>query len=85
MVKTPEEYKWSSYQAYTGKRKPPEWLHRDFILKYFGKNYTKAEKNYKDFVMRVSGKTYDSPLKGVFASTILGDAVFYTPAREQTG
>jgi len=26
MVKTPEEYEWSSYQFYIGKKKPPEWL-----------------------------------------------------------
>jgi REP element-mobilizing transposase RayT len=36
MVKTPEEYEWSSYQFYIGVKRPPEWLHRDFILGYFG-------------------------------------------------
>jgi hypothetical protein len=37
MVKTPEEYEWSSYQFYIGEKKPPEWLYGDFILGYFGK------------------------------------------------
>lgn len=34
MVKTPEEYEWSSYRFYIGETKPPKWLYRDFVLGY---------------------------------------------------
>ena len=36
MVNTPEECDWSSYPFYIGKQKAPKWLHRDFVLSYFG-------------------------------------------------
>lgn len=76
MVERPEEYTWSSLRDYIGARKPPEWLHRDFILGYFGNNFSVAEKGYKKFIRSREGKEYESPFKEVFASTILGDAGF---------
>ena len=76
MVERPEEYKWSSYQDYTGARKPHEWLNRDFVLGYFGSKIPVAEREYKRFVSNLEGKEYESPLKEVFASTILGDTGF---------
>ena len=76
IVKRPEEYNWSSYREYTGVRKPHEWLNRDFVLGNFGSKFHEAEKAYKKFVSSLEGKDYESPLKEVFASTILGDACF---------
>ena len=57
-------------------RKPHEWLNRDFVLGYFGSKVHAAEKAYKKFVSSLEGKDYESPLKEVFASTILGDTGF---------
>ena len=76
MAEKPEEYKWSSYLDYIGERKSPEWLNRDFILGYFGNKVPAAEREYKKFVSGLEGKEYESPLKEVFASTILGDRGF---------
>ena len=76
IVERPEEYNWSSYQDYTGARKPHEWLNRDFILGNFGNTFSAAEKNYRKFVTSLEGKEYKSPLKEVFASTILGGRGF---------
>ena len=76
MVEKPEEYPWSSYNHYTGKTKCPEWLKRDFILGYFDKKESLAQKKYEQFVKIMIGKSYESPLKDVTASTLLGDKVF---------
>jgi putative transposase len=76
MVETPEEYNWSSYQSYIGKQKPAEWLYRDFILGYFGKKISIAQKGYQEFVNVLSLQEYDSPLKQVVGSTLLGSADF---------
>ena len=76
MVEQAEEYKWSSLQDYIGVRKPPEWLQRDFILGYFGDSFSVAEKEYNRFITSSEGKECESPLKEVFASTMLGDAGF---------
>jgi len=72
MVKTPEEYQWSSYSYYADKRKAPEWLYRDFILGYFGKRLSTSQRNYSKFVHSLVGEVYDSPFTDVIYSVILG-------------
>ena len=78
MVEKPEEYNWSSYQSYIGNQKPAEWLHRDFILGYFGKKISIAQKGYQEFVNALAFQEYESPLKQVVSSTLLGSADFIT-------
>ena len=46
MVDRPEQYRWSSYQYYIGMKKSPRWLVRDFILGYFGKKDSDAQRNW---------------------------------------
>jgi REP element-mobilizing transposase RayT len=72
LVETPEEYEWSSYQFYIGGQKTPEWLHLDFILGYFGKKFSIAQKEYQQFVNMLGDLEYKSPLTEVVSSTILG-------------
>lgn len=76
MVKLPEEYEWSSYAYYIGKKKSPEWLRRDFILGYFGRNFSESQKNYKYFVTIMMDEKYESPLKNVVGSALLGTQEF---------
>jgi putative transposase len=76
IVNLPEEYEWSSYTYYIGKKKPPEWLKMEFILGYFGKKQLDAQKRYKDFVSIMIDKQYETPLKDVVGSTILGTQEF---------
>jgi len=76
IVERPEEYEWSSYRYYIGKRKEPDWLKVDFILSYFGRNISSARRRYKGFVKAVFGEGNESPLKEVVASTILGGEDF---------
>ncbi len=76
MVKAPQDYPWSSYNAYIGQCAPPEWLRRDFILAHFGKRRTTAQKNYRDFVQTLIGHEYESPLTEATATLVLGSAEF---------
>jgi len=76
IVELPEEYEWSSYCYYIGKKKAPEWLKMDFVLGYFGKNLSESQKNYKKFVSIMIDKKYESPLKDVVSSTLLGTQGF---------
>lgn len=78
MVKTPEEYEWSSYRFYIGENKPPKWLYRDFILGYFGNKVSIAQKGYRNFVNLLVDEKYDSPLDDVVSSTLLGSPGFIT-------
>lgn len=83
IVKTPDEYPWSGYRYYSGKRKRPEWLVLDFILSYFGKDTLEAQKGYRKFVNEVIGKDYESPLKETVASLILGGKDFINKITER--
>ena len=76
MVAVPEDYEWSSYNQYIGKKASEKWLARDFILGYFGSKYPTAQKEYHDFVTRLVGKEYESPLDEVVGSVLLGGEDF---------
>jgi len=76
MVETPETYRWSSYRYYAGLMKPPEWLKIDFILGYFGNTVAVAQKKYQQFVGQLKTREYQSPLKDVVGSTLLGSPDF---------
>ncbi len=82
IVDVPEKYRWSSYDFYIGKDKPPEWLTRDFILGYFSENPVEGQKKYRKYVNAIVNKEYESPLKEVFASTMLGSLDFINDIKE---
>lgn len=82
IVDKPEEYAWSSYMYYIGRKKIPEWIMGDFILGYFGKEISDAQKRYLEFVDALAGQEYNSPLKDTVASTILGSADFVKEIKE---
>jgi putative transposase len=83
IVTKPEEYKWSSYRSYIGQERPLKWLTVDFILGYFGDRAKAAQKEYRNFVDSMVGKRYESPLKEVVASTILGGIDFIKEIKEK--
>jgi REP element-mobilizing transposase RayT len=78
----PEAYPWSSYRFYIGEGNPPDWLHRAFILGYFGDKDSLAQKGYQRFVDALLGREYKSPLKDVVSSTLLGSAGFISHIKE---
>jgi REP element-mobilizing transposase RayT len=76
LVAKPGEYLWSSYRAYAGPVFTPPWLHREFILSYFGSEEKTAQKRYRDFVDGEAGRECASPFENVRASTLLGSESF---------
>ena len=83
IVENPADYEWSSYNQYAGRKKPEEWLVREFILSYFGKNTATAEKTYEDFVNRLVGQEYANPLKETVGSALLGGQDFINMIKNQ--
>ena len=83
MVKTPEEYEWSSCRYYTVARKAPDWLQRDFILSYFHTKPTAAMKIYRSFVHSLMQEQYDSPLAELSHSVILGSKEFVDEIKDR--
>ncbi len=83
MVEAPEDYVWSSYQYYIGRKKPPEWLTRDLILEYFNEKLSTAQQGYYEFVSELVNKKYDSPLNDTTSSTLLGSPDFIASIKEK--
>ena len=83
MVEKPEQYKWSSYRDYINVNKSSKWLCIDFVLSLFSIKTSIAKKQYRRFVESMIDVEYESPLKNVFASTILGGRSFINQIREK--
>ncbi len=75
-ITRPQDYPWSSYQYYSGAKEGPEWLKVAFILGFFAKRLSTAQKKYREFVEKKIGQEEESPLKEVIFSTILGSMEF---------
>ncbi len=79
-----EEYQWSSYQYYIGKKQAHKWLTKDYILSYFGRETSTAQKKYRKYVKALAtDKEYDNPLKDTKASAILGGNEFVNEIRDK--
>lgn len=55
-------YPWSSYRAYIGRTRPPEWLNPMPILAECGRTRTEQHKGYRDFVEGSIGERDDELL-----------------------
>lgn len=71
IVTKPEDHPWSSYNDYLGDRLKPGWLCTDTVLAHFGDG-----KKYRQFVEHMLVMEYESPLRNVIASTLLGSEPF---------
>ena len=76
------EYKWSSYPAFIGKIKPPDWLETDWLLSIFGKKRNLAAKSYQAFVEKVDFATLENPAKELTGGFILGSVEFVDWVKE---
>ena len=83
IAKSPSEYTWSSFCYFTGLKESPGWLRDEFILGYFDKDRSVAERLYRDFVEKGLETDLEEPFKEVFASTFLGKEEFISWAREK--
>ncbi len=76
-----DQYRWSSYGAYLGKRRAPAWLHRDVTLALFGAR--RPRERYRAFVEQ----GVDEELKAFYGkknlSSILGSAGFLRALRRK--
>jgi REP element-mobilizing transposase RayT len=76
MVKSPEEYPWSSHKAYLGHELLP-WLTTGWVLEQFGEPVKKAREGYSNFVLDGLGEKHRPEFHGgEDDSRIFGDDNF---------
>lgn len=80
VVERPEMWKWSSYQATSGREKPHSRLTTEWILGQFGTTKRIAVKAYQKFVQ--AGIRQESIWKAVRAQSILGEEEFTTTLKD---
>ncbi len=74
MVKSLEEWRWSSYPCITGQQASPAWLDTDWLLGQFGPDRSKALQGYRQFVM--AGRGLPSTMQETRHQLLLGDDAF---------
>jgi REP-associated tyrosine transposase len=82
IVNVLEEYKWSSYPAFIGNIKSPDWLETDWLLSTFGKNHKSAAINYQNFVEKIDIAKLENPAKELTGGFILGSVDFVDWVKE---
>jgi REP element-mobilizing transposase RayT len=82
VVRSPEEYQWSSCRQYLEGTEPP-WLSTSLVLGYFGTGDGDRRRNYRDYLFEAIGKESRDPLADSVASTILGTDDFVRDIREK--
>lgn len=86
IVRSIEEWPWSSFQYFVAENTPPAWLQRDWLLGQFGPTHAQAMKSYCDFVLAGVGKS--SPLAATRHRILLGDETFvsqYQKSQQSSG
>jgi REP element-mobilizing transposase RayT len=82
MVEKLEQYKWSSYPAFIGKVKVPNFLQTDWLLSQFHGSKRRAVKELKAFTLDTEDEDW-SPEKEAYKGIILGDSDFVSQIQDK--
>jgi REP element-mobilizing transposase RayT len=78
------QYRWSSYRAYIGLSKAPEWLECDTVLKWGGGRKGEERKNYREYVETAVREGLEaSPWEQLKEQVVLGGVEFLAGLKEQ--
>ena len=80
MVKSPEDWAWSSYRATAGLEPAPEWLDAGFLLEQFASRRAAAATKYREFVAEGGDARY-APWTQLVGQMYLGSPAFAESAR----
>ena len=80
MVRRPEDWKWSSFNAMIGADTENEWLDVDWTLSQFGTDRNQATLAYRQFVME--GKGLPDPKEQIKHQMFLGNNRFIDEHRQ---
>ena len=84
MVTQLEKYKWSSYPAYVGKTKAPDWLRTDDMLKAMGGNRARFRVRYRNYVEQSGRDEISAFYQQQRHASILGDDHFKADVLKKT-
>lgn len=83
VVQQPENYRWSSYNAFVGNIEAPEWLETTYVLSTFQKTRKQAMHLYMKFCEDVDPQSLENPSKNAVQGFILGNDHFVKSIQEK--
>jgi putative transposase len=83
IVKSPEEYTYSSYNAFVENLETPNWLNTGFILSMFDKQLPEAKKLYEQFVISNIGKEKKIISQNTRNGCLIGSEKFLISIKEK--
>ena len=75
-MNSPGEFLWSSYPAFIGRIKTPDWLETGWLLAIFGRKKKEAVNNYRAYVEGIEIKALKNPEEDINGGFILGGSYF---------
>jgi len=82
LVKSPEQYEWSTYRNYVGGARGCGWVETDWTLEQFGSTKLSARDAYRNFVEEGLKENLRNPLD-LAVDGILGDEEFFSRLKER--
>jgi REP element-mobilizing transposase RayT len=80
------QYRWSSYPAYAGFGKCPEWLEREAILRLGGAGQDQSTHRYRQYVEQAAREGLEeSPWEHLTEQVVLGTKEFVSSLRKHAG
>jgi putative transposase len=74
IIRSLDEWPWSSHHLFVSDKEPPNWLERDWLLRRFANEPAAAVLAYQTFVL--AGVNESSPLSAIRHQILLGDDAF---------
>ena len=76
LVKSLDDYKWSSHKGYSSRAKKWDWLYQDFLLAMFSEKSRQAKKAYIEFVLQNEPEEIEKFYSKKNLGSVLGDDDF---------
>jgi REP element-mobilizing transposase RayT len=83
IVRSPEEYTYSSYNAFVSNIEAPHWLNTSYILSMFSEKASEAKNLYKQFVIGNIGKEKEILDQNTKNGFLIGSKDFFTSIKEK--
>jgi len=83
IVKRPQDYKWSSYHTYLGKKTDVAGLDTEVVLRQFGKKLSSSRRQFCKFIEEGIKNPPENPFEKAVGGLIIGEQGFVEMIRER--
>jgi REP element-mobilizing transposase RayT len=83
IVKSAEQYEWSSHRGYLSRAEKWDWLHKQFILSMLAKDSKHRVRLYRSFMAEDEDKTFLDRMNSKRLPSVIGDYPFVNSIKER--